>query len=261
MSGSLDSILPAARKLASSIEKVAVVSSALGLKRQSTHRLAALSRHRRYGFDLAISPGFVYLRSSQRTESRPRGIGVNGAFVRRFSRCGFPELLAAMSTGGKIGGRIESAVNWLFESRLETSLEAAVVKTAIALESLLIASENENLRGPLAERAAFLLSDDYKRRFRIAKAVRAFYDLRSGIVHGARRRRATHSPDLLEAADRLLVLILLTLGCNAHRWARFADLAAEVEARKWGGGKDALSRPYPGSHLSRALNLCERKSG
>jgi hypothetical protein len=256
-SGSLDQVLPAARSLAELVEKVAVISSALGLKRQRTHQLAALSPHRRYGFDLAISPGFKYLHSSQRQEARPRGIPVDDTFVRRFNRCGFPALVAAASSSGDIGRRLEQGVTWLFESRLETSAHAAVVKTAIALETLLIASDTESLRGPLSERAAFILSDEPKRRRRIAKSMKAFYDLRSSIVHGGRRRAPSQPGPLLEGVDRLVILLLLTISHNVAMWATFEHVVEQVEARKWGAGEQPIQRPFPSSHLSRAMGLCE----
>jgi hypothetical protein len=257
--GSLHQVLPVARSLAELVEKVAVISSALGLRRHRTHQLVALSRHRRYGFDLAISPGFRYLHSSQREEARPRGIPVNETFVRRFNRCGFQGLVAAATSGGDIAKRLEQGVSWLFESRQETSPQAAVVKTAIALESLLIASDSESLRGPLSERASFLLCDDPARRRRIARSVKAFYDLRSGIVHGGQRRTPSPSTTLLEGIDRIVLLLLLTLSANADSWTSFDRVVEEVENRKWGAGDRPIQRPFPSSRLSRALQLCEGK--
>jgi hypothetical protein len=119
---------------------------------------------------------------------------------------------------GDIGKRLDQSARWLFESRLETVPQAAVVKTAIALEALLIASDTESLRGPLAERSAFLLSDESGKRRRISKAIKSFYDLRSGIVHGG-RRRVVVSPTLLgEGIDRLVVLLLLTVSGNTGSW-------------------------------------------
>ena len=259
--GSLDQVLPVARSLAELVEKVAVISSALGLRRQRTHQLVAISRHRRYGFDLAISPGFKYLHSSQRQEQLPRGIPVDDTFVHRFNRCGFPALVAAGLSGGDISKRLEQGVSWLFESRLETSSHAAVVKTAIALESLLIASDTESLRGPLSERAAFVLSDDPARRHRISRSVKAFYDLRSGIVHGGRRRGTLQPGTLLEGIDRLVILLLLTISGNASTWASFDRIVEDVETRKWGAGQAPIHRPFPASHLSRAIQLCEAKVG
>jgi hypothetical protein len=256
-SGALDQVLPTARTLATVVEKVAFISSTLGLKRERTHQLVALSRHRRYGFDLAISPGFRYCHSSERQEAAPRGIPVDDTFVRRFNRCGFPALVAASASSGDVGKRLEQGVNWLFESRQETSVHAAVVKTAIALESLLIASDTENFRGPLAERAAFILADDPARRRRIAKSIKGFYDLRSSIVHGGRRRLPSDPADLLEGVDRIVVLLLLTVASNVGAWTSFDLVVEAVEDRKWGGGSTNLSRPFPASHLSRTLHLLE----
>ena len=153
---------------------------------------------------------------------------------------------------------MQQSAGWLFESRLEIDLNAAVVKTAIALESLLIASESESLRNPLSERASFLLSDEPLRRRRIARNVRAFYDLRSGIVHGGRRRPLPNE-NVLEGIDRVVLLLLLTLGANASAWASF-DRVVEVEIRKWGAKGVTIRRPFPGSVLSRALRLCEEKA-
>ena len=257
--GVLDEILPAARRIADLIEKVALLSSALSLRRDRTHNLVALSRHRRYGFDLAISPGFRYLRSSQREEAEPRGLPIDSTFVRRFKRCGFEQVVAGALSEGDIGRRLDQSVGWLFESRLETAPQAAVVKTAIALEALLIASDTESLRGPLSERCAFLLSDEPGKRRRISKAIKTFYDLRSGIVHGGRRRVAV-SPTFLEGVDRLVVLLLLTLSANTGSWQSFPHVVAETENRRWGGSELTIHRSFPGSHLARALLLCEGKS-
>ena len=154
---------------------------------------------------------------------------------------------------------MQQSAGWLFESRLETDLNAAIVKTAIALESLLIASESESLRNPLSERGSFLLSDEPLRRRRIARNVRAFYDVRSGIVHGGRRRPFPNE-NLLEGIDRMVLLLLLTLGANASAWASFDRVVEEVEIRKWGAKGVTICRPFPSSVLSRALKLCEEKA-
>lgn len=253
--GTLEQILPEARKIAELVERVAVLSSLLGIRRSRTHQLAALTRHRRYGFDLAIAPGFAYVRSSQRDEVLPRGIPVDRTFVRRFDKCGFPQLISAIASKGTLAKRLQQSAGWLFESRLETDQDAAVVKTAISLESLLIASESESLRGPLSERTSFLLSDDPTRRRRIAKSVKAFYDLRSGIVHGGRHGPSVNAT-LLEGIDRVVLLLLLTFGANAGLWGSFQGVVEEVESRKWGATGHRIQRPFPGSALSRALKLC-----
>lgn len=254
--GALDQFLPEARTTAELVERVVVLSSLLGVRRRRTHQLAALTRHRRYGFDLAISPGFAYVRSSQRDEVRPRGIPIDRTFIRRFNNCGFLQLISAMASRGRLAQRLQQSSGWLFESRLETDPDAAAVKTAIALECLLLASESENLRGPLSERASFLLCDDPARRRRTAKCVKQFYDLRSAIVHGG-RHRPSKNEILLEGIDRLVLLLLLAVGANAPLWGSFERVVEEVELRKWGASGQGIQRPFASSTLAGALKLCE----
>jgi hypothetical protein len=258
--GNLDDVLPKARRTAEILERLAIVSSTLGLRRPRTHQLLSISAHRRYGFDLAISPGFEYLRSSSRRDAQPRGIPINPSFVRRFTRCGFPSLLAVLETDGELAKRLWQGLVWLFESRLEPSATAAVVKSAIALESLLIANDSESLRGPLSERAAFLLSDSATTRRRISKGVKAFYDLRSAVVHGGRRRSAISPTEVIEGVDRMIVLLMLTLAANSSAWPKFESAVEAVEDLKWGASSAKIARPFPGSHLTRAVQLLESPS-
>lgn len=258
LSGEIDTIVPAARILAESAERVAFISATLGMHRRRLHQLLAISGHRRFGFDLAISSGFRFLRSSARREPAPRGIPIDETFVRRFVRCGFPELIRVVGSNDDIGKRLSHATNWLFESRQEPALHAALVKTAIALESLLIVNDTENLRGPLSERAAFLLADDSATRRRVAKALKHFYDVRSAIVHGGREKATSIPTSLLEGADRLLVLAMLSLAHNVAAWENLEAVAAWVDNHKWGAPAAMIHRPFPQSHLTRAIQLAER---
>ncbi len=255
--GPIDSIVAGARAKAEFAERLALISSTLGVQRRRLQQLLAISGHRRYGFDLAISPGFEYLRSSSRAEPEPRGVPVDETFVRRFNRCGFARLLEVALSSHAVSQRLVQAVNWVSQSRQEPEALAAVVKTAIALESLLIVNESESLRGPLAERSAFILSAIPANRQRIARSVRRFYDLRSGIVHGGRRRPPTIPLPMLEGMDRLVVLLSVTLAANAKRFASFDDVAAWVEGQKWGARSDPIARPFPASPLTRAIQLTE----
>jgi hypothetical protein len=255
--GPLDEVLSHMRAAAELMERVAVVSAALGMKRKALHNHLAIRGHRRFGFDLAISPGFEFLRSSSREEPKPRGIPVDDTFIRRFGRCGFPKLLTAARESHHLGKRLSASTNWLFESLQEPDPHAAVVKTAIALESLLIVNESESLRGPLSERTAFLLADQAATRHRVARAIKLFYDVRSAIVHGGRRRQVSAPPDLLDGIDRFVVLLLLTLSANRSTWTSVEAAASWVDERKWGSTAEAIVRPFPGSHLTRALRLVE----
>jgi hypothetical protein len=256
--GALDEVLPKVRRKAELMERLALVSSVLGLRRKRTHQLLSISAHRRYGFDLAISPGFEYLRSSARRDAHPRGIPLTASFIRRFNRCGFPVLFEVLASDSVIGKRLEQGLTWLFESRVEASVTAAVVKSAIALESLLIVNDSESLRGPLSERTAFMLADSSVIRRRIGKAIKSFYDLRSAVVHGGGRRRSTVSPDdVLEGIDRIVLLLMLTIAANAKAWATYDAAVEALEDKKWGATAVPLVRPFPGSHLTRAVQLLE----
>jgi hypothetical protein len=259
--GGLDEVLPKVRRKAELLERIALVSSVFGVRRERTHQLLSINAHRRYGFDLAISPGFEYLRSSARRDADPRGIPITASFVRRFGRCGFPVLFEVLVSDTAIAKRLAQGLTWLFESRIEPSVRAAVVKSAIALESLLIANDSESLRGPLSERAAFILSDVAATRRRIGKAVKSFYDLRSAVVHGGGRRHPQVSPvEALEGIDRVVVLLMLTLAANVKTWATYDAVVEAVEERKWGTPALPLVRPFPGSHLTRAIQLLESAS-
>ena len=103
------------------IEQVAFLSSVLGLRRDKTHNLVALSRHRRYGFDLTISPGFEYLSSSEKKEVPLRGIPVDQALVGDSMRVDLRGLVVAATSTDDVNKRLKKAASWLFESRLETA--------------------------------------------------------------------------------------------------------------------------------------------
>jgi hypothetical protein len=254
--GSIDQMVHGAQATVELLEKVALISSCLGTRRKRTQDLLAISGHRRFGFDLAIAEGFQFLRSSARREPKPRGIPIHDTFVKRFNRCGFPALVRIGSASTGLSPRLQSAVSWLFESRQEPAPEAAVVKSAIALEALLILNEHESLRGPLSDRAAFILADDASLRRRISKAVKGFYDNRSGIVHGGRRRGKV-PPHQLEGIDRLLVLLMVTLASNAALWPTFDSVTNWVDEQRWGASVSRIKRPFPASHLTRAVQLAD----
>src|SRR5688572_12036648 len=111
-----------------------------------------------------------------------------------------------------------TSLDWLFESRLEPQLEASVVRTAIALESLLIFDKSESLARSLSERAAFILSPHPDRRREISRIVKRFYDARSRVVHGSHKKAKHLTPSLVESVDRLSMLLCLVIGTNQELW-------------------------------------------
>jgi len=256
--GPLDTIISGAREKAALAERVAFISSALSTKRTRTQQILAITPRRRFTFDLAISANFRYLRSSSRRQPAARGIPVDATFVKRFSRCGFPALLGLASGRSETAVRVKQAIGWLSESRQEPDLRSALVKTSIALENLLVRGDSEGLRGPLSERTAFLLAGDAATRRRLARAVARFYNARSEVVHGRQRKTAMISSSMLEGVDRLVLLLILTMGNNPTLWTSFEDVLSWIDDQKWGATVQRIRRPFPGSHLTRALQLTER---
>lgn len=247
-----------ARRVASIVEAACVVSTALYASRKTLQASLGITPHRREVLDFTIGPAFRYLSASSRREATVRGVTVDKAFATRFKRLGLDVLVAQANEDTTLGRRLYQSLVWLFESRLEHSPDAALVKAAISYEALLGGSEGEPLRRTLSERAAFLLGNDPGSRSEIANAVKAFYDSRSRVVHGAIKRRVRGSPILqLEAAERILFLALIVLAANAQEFSSENALQDWVEQQRWGQHK-VLRRPFRPGDLKRALQRAER---
>lgn len=113
-------------------------------------------------------------------------------------------------------------------------------------------NETEPLRRTLSERTAFLLSDDPDLRAKSSRVVRDFYDARSRVVHGGRGKPRGPDPQLLEAADRLSLLLAITLAANSTIFGSFDAAVRWVEDQRW-GQDSTISRPFRDGDLKRAL--------
>jgi hypothetical protein len=133
------------------------------------------------------------------------------------------------------------------------------VKTAIALESLLIFSESESLAQSLSERAAFILSADPIRRQHISRIVKRFYDARSGVVHGGQRKARKLTASLIEAVDRIAVLLILTVAANLQLWPSVEALRAWCETERWGEPSKEVKISFPDFHMKNTLAWGERE--
>lgn len=252
--GDPDDMISQAKKVSSRFERLAVLSSILAIQRPAMHRALGVSSESA-SIDVTVGRNFYYLRSSQTRVATVRGLEIDGRFVRRFNRCGFPKLLEESVSIGKVALRLDTASRWFFESRLEPSDSAAFVKTAIALESLLILDESEPLRRTLSERAAFLLSEDPKTRRVVGKLVKSLYDIRSKVVHGSAQADKDGSRSLLEGGDRLVLLLLLTVAANKASLPSMEKVCEWCDLKKWGEDAPKLGRPFPKRYLTGALNL------
>jgi len=196
--GDPDDMMLNAQCAAEWAEKTALLSSVLAVDRKTLHRRLGMDVLRQSEMDITIGRAFKYLRSKSRRRRGKQGLELNKTFVNRFNRCGFSGLYSLCIDDAEASSWMQLSLGWIYESRLETYTPAAVVKTAIALESLLIFSESESLARSLSERAAFILSPNPQERERISSIVKRFYEARSGVVHGSRKKSKKLTLNLLE---------------------------------------------------------------
>jgi hypothetical protein len=259
--GDPDDMMAEARSLGDLLERLAVLSTTLAFPRSALHRALGITSDRGASVDFTFGRHFYYLRSTGHEAPTIKGIPVDGRFIRRFDRCGFSRLLTQCRSAGEMGRRLELSSRWLLESRQEVSLDAAFVKTAIALEALLIANQSEPLTRALSERSAFILSHHPERRHTISRNIKAFYSARSAVVHGSRRRQDDLPIALLEGTDRLVLLLCLVLAANAADWPSMEALNSWCEGQRWGEPLGATTHPFPGQYLTKTLDLFEKTEG
>jgi hypothetical protein len=244
-------------KTADLIEKVAVISTTFAMKKDKLLNKIGINKKPRREFDFVIGPQYRSLKTRTISSPRSLGIHVDERFNNRFSRCGFNEMIDHFQMRSSMSERALASFNWLFESRVESQFPASVVKTSITLETLLIISDSESLSQSLSERSAFILSTDPFERQRISKIIKRFYEGRSGIVHGSKKKVKKMTPMLLEGVDRITLLILLIFSANPTLWLTKEDLYSWFEIQRWGAPSNNLAIPYPKSYLQYALRLCE----
>lgn len=258
--GDPDSISNQAQLIADVLEGVAVLSTVLFASRATLQNRLGITRQRKDVVDFTIGPNFRYLRSSSKREHQSQGVTVDDRFSRRFRRLNLDMLVKEASQSTEVGGRLRQGLDWLLQSRLEPALPSALVKTAIALESLLGGSETEPLSRTLSERAAFLLSQAPDLRASLSGMVRRFYDSRSRVVHGSSKKGRWPSTRLLEAVDRLTFLLAVTIAANASAIGSFEALRQWVEWQRW-GQKQLITRPFRDGDLKRALTRAANGGG
>jgi hypothetical protein len=247
-----------AEQIASIIEMVAVLSSTIALYKDSLQRRLGISSRLRTEFDFVYSPDFYYLSSNARPAPDFYGISIDDTFRKRFFHCGFNVLVDYVQLKRDIAKRVFQSINWLFDSRIEPRLLASVVKTSIALESLLIFSESESLAQSLSERAAFILSSDPDKRQQISKIIKNFYDARSGVVHGSHKKLRKLTPTLLESVDRLVIMICLVIVANTRLWPTTETLREWCEVQRWGEPSKDVKIPFPDLYLKNTMKLSQK---
>jgi hypothetical protein len=123
----------------------------------------------------------------------------------------------------------------------------------------LIFSESESLAQTLSERVAFMMTSDPSKRYQISRIIKRFYDARSGVVHGSHKKLRRLTPALLEAVDRLEILLCLIISSNSQLWPTVSGLHEWCESQRWGGPSKDVKIPFPSSYLKNALALGQKE--
>lgn len=253
--GDPDDTYKPAVEVAELIEKLAVLSTTLALRKDAFLRKLGISSNIKPEVDFITGSNMQFIRSRSQRKSKVEGILVNKQFINRFSKSGFIDLFQYCQTQSDLAKRVRMSADWLLESRRETRLTASVVKTAIALESLLIFTESESLARSLSERAAFILTSSPKLRLIISRIINQFYDVRSGVVHGSQKKAKKLSPSLIESVDRLSLLLYLVISANSQLWSNVEMLRIWCEEQRWGAPSSKVKIPFSQMYLKNALAL------
>ena len=253
--GDPDDTYEQAVEVAELMEKLAVLSTTLVLRKDAFLRKLGINSNVKPEVDFIVGSNMQFIRSRSQRASSVEGILVNKQFINRFSKTGFIDMFQYCQTQSDLAKRVRMSADWLLESRRERRLTASVVKTAIALESLLIFAESESLARSLSERAAFILTSSPKLRHSISRIINQFYDVRSGVVHGSQKKTKKLSPSLIESVDRLSLLLYLVISANPLLWSSVEALRVWCEEQRWGAPSSKVKIPFSQMYLKNALAL------
>lgn len=244
-----------AEEIATQIERITVLSSTLVLKKKDFLRKMGINIKPRLGLNFTYSPDFQFISSTSNKVSNIEGLTIDKKFSKRFSQCGFYTLTTYVQSSSDLANRVSLSLQWLFDSRVEPRIQASVVKTSIALETLLIFAESESLAQTLSERAAFILSSNPVRRKLISRILKRFYEVRSGVVHGSKKKARKLTENLLEAVDRIALLLNLVISSNTAIWSSTESLREWCETQRWGEPSNEIVIPFPDTYLKNMLKV------
>jgi hypothetical protein len=258
--GDPKSIAEAAAIQATLVEQLLILASTFSLDRRGLQKKLAVSIKPSDEIEFIIGPKFYSIRSQKRGVVRTRpGLLVNRRLAKTFNSLEFAKLLKH-SKRPEIEARVVASLGWLFQSRTEVDLAAAVVKTAIACETLLVFSESESLAQTLSERIAFIVGRTPSERQVLSRTIKRFYEVRSGVVHGSKRKRKHLSYEMLELVDRLVLAAALTIRNTRNSWVTSEEVRLWCEDQRWGKNTFSQQLSVPNRFLNRmckeAIKLC-----
>ena len=259
--GSPDNTIIKSQKAANTVEKLILLSSIFAVSREQFLKQYGITSYDRTNYDISIGPRFRFLKTKKQSKGEHHPLMIDERTYRRFYRCRFPKLISSCLGDTKISKRLNNATSWLFQSRYDPSLQSSTVKTAIALESLLMFDEHESITQSLSERAAFLLSNDTEIRNNISRLIKRFYSIRSGIVHGSKKRNRKPNIRILESIDRIVLILCIIIAENDSKWKTNEDLKNWFLKEKFGAPDLSVNVPLPEMYLSNAINRGMKELG
>lgn len=255
--GTPNDVLEIASQMALNAERVVLLSTVFSLKRKNLLGLLGISHLRENEIEFVVDSNFQYLRSRTHKSKNISKINIDDQLINRFNKNGFPKLYKYCISNNQIAKRLTQSMQWLIESRFETSEFSSVVKTSIALETFLVFNQSEPLSKVLSERCAFILSQNPQERSQISAIIKKFYNFRSGIVHGGKKRQSNLSINLVECVDRLLVMIYLIISANPSMWKSEKSIEDWCNTEKWKAPTQNIIIPYSKNYFHWALKLAE----
>jgi hypothetical protein len=243
-----------ARVIADRVERLLIAATTHWLPRRKLHSIIGIANIGRGIRDLYIGPGATRLSTRWLENGFGDGLVIDAEFARRWERTGLPAVAAPiLRPRGFIPERVDRALAWLNESRLDHHSEAALIKAVIGLENLFVQDKTEPLARTISERIAFVLGRTTEQRAALARVALHLYDLRSRIVHGSSKPKENidHAVDV---ASLLLLLAAHALIARAEEMQSKDDVRRWVEQMRWAvGEQEGAPLPFSTRHVGRVL--------
>lgn len=245
-------------------ERLVFLVDAWGRKRSAVQRALGVSLHAHghEAVDLLSAANLSHVSTQMKKVTSRRGLAMDARkMASRAKRLGIDQALVLHLWRAKcdVAARVLAALEWLEQSKLEPRTEAAIVKTAIGLEALFVFHDSDPPRRAVSERLAYLLGESAAQRIALSRTLGKFYDLRSAVVHGGRRRR--RPGPTLEHIDKLLFLSCVAIASQMKSAQTTEQLRGWFEALRWGAEPSPPSIPSSRTLVRQALAAVEKASG
>jgi len=136
-----------------------------------------------------------------------------------------------ISSRSEIEKRISTAIRWIGTAMEDDYDCDKFFKFSVALECLLT-NRSEEITTPLAERCAFILSDDKEKRIDVFKRIKDLYGIRSKIAHEGQIEIENNNLEYIMWAS-ISCLLTICDNMNKYKWYDFDDLVKWVQEKKF----------------------------